>query len=125
MWDEEQHMDKRQEHIYREPTRYVLYSGGIGRTASTVQRVLYATEWTSTLFFHRNQNSVFTRKSYDLYKGSRKQVFVRRYHSYVCPDDWIRLRQSPNQPKWMVGKTHQEIQEENSKSVQLISWGEM
>jgi hypothetical protein len=121
MWNKEQHMAKKQKYIYREPTRYVLYFGGIGRPASTIQRVLYDTEWTNTLFFHTKENSVFKRQTYDLYKGSRKQVFVRRYHTYVCPDNWIRLRPNQNQPEWMVGKTHEEIREANKYAPQILS----
>lgn len=123
MWNEQEHRAKRQKHIYREPTKYVLYSEALGRPASTIQRALYETEWTATLFFNKGMSGTkaYTSKTFDLYKGSRKQVFVRRYISYFDEtDNWIRLRPSPNQPKWMVGKTHEEIEE--ATSLQLIGW---
>ena len=119
MWNEQEHRSKRQAHIYREPNKYVLYSQRIGRPSSTIERALYETEWTQTLFFNKKSGPNwglmgYTNKTFDLYKGSRKQVFVRRYVSYFDQsDNWIRLKPAETQPKWMVGKTHEEIEEAN------------
>ena len=116
MWNEkriEEHRAQRPLRIYREPIKYVLYRGGIGDPASTIKRALYKTEWTTTYFYHRDQfvGEIKEEQDYDLYKGSRKQVFVRRYVSYMADDGWIRLKPAEIQPKWMIGKTHEEIDE--------------
>ena len=116
MWNEEriaEHCAQKPLNIYREPTKYVLYQGGIGRPASTIKRALYKAEWTATYFYNRGQlvGEFKEEQDYDLYKGSRKQVFVRRYVSYMADDGWIRLKLAEIQPKWMIGKTHEEIEE--------------
>lgn len=115
MWNEEQkaeHRAQRPFSWYREPIKYVLYRGGIGDPASTIKRALYKAEWTATYFYHRQQFLLFEEEEdYDLYKGSRKQVFVRRYVSYMADDGWIRLKPAEIQPEWMIGKTHEEIEE--------------
>lgn len=119
MWNEEriaEHRAQKPVYIYREPIKYVLYQGGIGDPASTIKRALYKAEWTATNFYRRDPHQSDDKKyyescDYDLYKGSRKQVFVRRYVSYMADDGWIRLKPAEIQPKWMIGKTHEEIEE--------------
>jgi len=79
-WTPEQvqaHWAIKPKHIFREPTRYILFSGELGRPASTIKRAIEMAEWNATLFLNNSEGfepKHFEGKVYELVKGARPRT---------------------------------------------------
>ncbi len=112
-WTTEQvqnHWAKKPKHIFKEPTRYILFSGGLGRPASTIKRAVEMAEWNATLFLNNSEGfegKDFEGKVYELVKGSRprSRKLVRRYRASVI-DGEVKLTPMESEDIWWMPSFH-------------------
>ena len=79
-WTTEQvqnHWAIKPKHIFREPTRYIMFHGDLGRPASTIKRAVEMAEWNATLFLNNSASfepKHFEGEIYELVKGARART---------------------------------------------------
>jgi len=91
----QQHWAIKPKHIFREPTRYILFSDDLGRPASTIKRAIEMAEWNATLFLNNSkgfEEKHFEGRVYELVKGARPRTrkSVALYRATVV-DNQVKL----------------------------------
>ena len=90
-----QHWAIKPKHIFREPTRYIMFHGLLGRPASTIKRAVEMAEWNATLFLnngHGHKPEDYEGDIYRLVKGAkpRTRKTIALYRATVV-DNQVKL----------------------------------